>query len=68
MRTERIHPANKRMMVVRLVGNIELKVGDGSTHVFAPGSVHFLEDTTGEGHSGRLLSEDNMSLMLELEE
>ena len=64
--TRPLHPASQRLLVVKLSGRIEIEVGDGSRRVFGPGSVHFLEDDSGEGHRGRLLSDDSLTLILEL--
>ena len=63
---EALHVTGKRLLVVKLAGQTEIEVGDGARRIFGPGSVHFLEDTHGEGHRGRLLSEDSLTLILEL--
>ena len=62
-----LHTSSRRLLVVKLAGSTEIKVGDGSSRIFGPGSVHVLEDLTGEGHRGQLLSEDSLTLILELE-
>ena len=64
----RMHPASKRLLVVKLSGEIEITVGDGSKRVFGPGHIHILDDTHGEGHRGRHLTEEGATLMLELED
>lgn len=63
---EPLHPSPARLLVVKLSGRTEIEVGDGSSRVFGPGSVHVLEDLSGEGHRGRLLSDDSLTLILEL--
>ena len=60
------HTASKRLLVIKLEGQSEIEVGDGAKRVFGPGDVHILEDLTGEGHRGRLLSERSLTLILEL--
>jgi hypothetical protein len=60
------HTTHQRLLVVKLTGRIQIEVGDGSSRVFGPGSVHFLEDESGEGHRGRVLSDDSLTLILEL--
>jgi hypothetical protein len=64
--TRPLHPSRQRLLVVKLSGRMEIEVGDGSSRIFGPGSVHFLEDESGEGHRGRMLSEDSLTLILEL--
>jgi len=63
---EALHVSAKRLLVVKLSGRTDIEVGDGSHRIFGPGSVHFLEDLSGEGHRGQLLSEDSLTLILEL--
>lgn len=63
---ESLHASRQRLLVVKLSGRTEIEVGDGSCRIFDAGSVHFLEDQSGEGHRGRLLSEDSLTLILEL--
>lgn len=63
---EPLHPSSARLLVVKLAGCTEIEVGDGSRRIFGPGSVHLLEDDSGEGHRGRLLSEESLTLILEL--
>ena len=50
------HPAPARMVFVPVQGEYEVTVSDGATRRFSPGSVLLLEDTTGEGHSTRVIS------------
>ena len=45
------HPAPRRQYVICLSGQIEIGLGDGSTHLFGPGDARLVEDTTGQGHT-----------------
>ncbi len=45
------HPAPRRQFVIILSGQLEIGLGDGSKHVFGPGSARLVEDTTGQGHT-----------------
>jgi hypothetical protein len=47
------HPAPRRQFVIILSGQLEIGLGDGSTHVFGPGDARLVEDTTGQGHTTR---------------
>jgi len=48
------HPAPRRQFVIILSGQLEIGLGDGSTHVFGPGDARLVEDTTGGGHTTRV--------------
>jgi quercetin dioxygenase-like cupin family protein len=45
------HPAPCRQYVICISGQIEIGLGDGSTHLFGPGDARLVEDTTGQGHT-----------------
>ena len=49
------HPAPRRQFVIILSGQLEIGLGDGSKHVFGPGDARLVEDTTGQGHTTRVL-------------
>ena len=49
------HPAPRRQFVIILSGQLEIGLGDGSKHVFGPGDARLVEDTTGKGHTTRVL-------------
>lgn len=49
------HPAPRRQFVIILSGQLEIGLGDGSRHVFGPGDARLVEDTTGQGHTTRVL-------------
>jgi quercetin dioxygenase-like cupin family protein len=46
------------MVFVVVQGEYEVAVSDGDTRRLQAGSVLLLEDTTGEGHSTRIISAD----------
>ena len=50
------HPAPRRQFVISLAGELEIGLGDGSLHRFGPGDVRLVEDTTGYGHTTRVVS------------
>ena len=49
------HPAPRRQFVIILSGQLEIGLGDGSKHVFGPGDARLVEDTTGQGHTTRVV-------------
>ncbi len=51
------HPAPRRQFMFCLAGAVAVQVSDGETRVFRPGDVVLLEDTTGKGHTTRVVSE-----------
>ncbi|HTA93124.1 MAG TPA: hypothetical protein VK745_26280 [Polyangiaceae bacterium] len=53
------HPAPTRQWVIMLQGSVEVRTSDGATRRFGPGTVVKLEDTTGEGHTARVLPGDD---------
>jgi hypothetical protein len=53
------HPAPRRQIFVTVRGEYEVTAGDGTVRSFPPGSVLLLEDTTGDGHSTRIVSVDD---------
>ncbi len=52
------HPAPRRQFVIILSGQLEIGLGDGSKHVFGPGDARLVEDTTGKGHTTRVLGNE----------
>jgi hypothetical protein len=48
------HPAPRRQFVIILSGELEIGLGDGSTHIYGPGDARLVEDTTGRGHTTRV--------------
>jgi quercetin dioxygenase-like cupin family protein len=49
------HPAPRRQFVIILSGQLEIGLGDGTKKVFGPGDARLVEDTTGKGHTTRVL-------------
>jgi hypothetical protein len=50
------HPSPSRQVLVILSGRSQVTASDGTVRELSPGSVLLLEDTTGRGHSARVLS------------
>src|SRR5918998_1005772 len=50
------HPAPRRQLFCTLRGAYEVTASDGMVHRFPVGSMLLLEDTTGEGHTTRIVS------------
>jgi len=51
------HPSPKRQWVFYLQGEMEYEAGDGSKWRVGPGSYMLTEDTSGEGHRSRVVSQ-----------
>jgi len=49
------HPAPRRQILFYLAGEIEAQVSDGEVRRFGPGSATLVEDTTGKGHTSRVV-------------
>jgi len=49
------HPAPRRQFVIILSGQLEIGLTDGSKHVFGAGDARLVEDTTGKGHTTRVV-------------
>lgn len=45
------HNAPRRQYLLILSGEVEIGLGDGSTHRFGAGTALLAEDTTGQGHT-----------------
>lgn len=61
------HPSSARNLFFVLSGEWEVTASDGETRRFATGNVLLVEDTTGKGHSSRVISEtDSLAAMVEL--
>ena len=52
------HPAPRRQFVIILSGRLEIGCGDGTRQVFGPGDARLVEDTTGKGHTTRVLGDE----------
>ena len=51
------HPAPQRQYVISLSGELEIGLGDGTLRRFGPGDARLVEDTTGQGHTTRVVSD-----------
>ena len=51
------HDAPTRQYVVTLAGTLEFKTAKGATFTIRPGDILLAEDTTGSGHSWRLVDD-----------
>ena len=61
------HPATARAIFFVLSGEWEVTASDGEARRFSNGSVLLVEDTSGKGHSSRVVSEiDSLAAMVEL--
>jgi hypothetical protein len=55
--TSDLHVSSARNMFVVLSGEWEVTASDGESRRFAAGSALLVEDTTGKGHSSRVVSD-----------
>lgn len=63
------HPAPRRQIFFHLSGESEAEVSDGEIRRFGPGSVMLAEDTTGKGHTSRVVgTADALSAVVQLED
>jgi Cupin domain len=62
------HTAPHRQFFFRLVGEIEIRVSDGEMRRLGPGSILFVEDTTGKGHTTRNIGDDALAAVVQLAE
>ena len=63
------HPTTARNIFFVLSGEWEVTASDGEARRFGTGSVLLVEDTTGKGHSSRVVSEnDSLAAMVQLSE
>ena len=57
------HPSPRRQLFCNLRGEYEVTASDGVIRRFPAGSVLLLEDTTGKGHSTRLIGDEDALLV-----
>ncbi len=63
------HPTPKRQLLIYISGRIEAEVSDGEVRTFGPGSVTLVEDTTGKGHTSRVVGDQEvLTVVIQLEE
>src|SRR5882724_11425082 len=61
------HISTARTMFFVLTGEWEVTASDGESRRFSAGSALLVEDTTGKGHSSRVVSEtDSLAAMVKL--
>jgi len=61
------HPSSARNLFFVLTGEWEVRASDGESRRFEVGDVLLVDDTTGKGHSSRVISEtDSLAAMVEL--
>lgn len=61
------HPSSARNLFFVLTGEWEVTASDGEPRRFGVGSVLLVEDTTGKGHSSRVVSDsDSLAAMVQL--
>jgi hypothetical protein len=51
------HPSPRRQLFCAMRGEYEVRASDGTTRRFLPGSLLLLEDTSGQGHSTRIIAD-----------
>ena len=54
------HPAPRRQIFITVRGEYQMTAGDGAVRRFPAGSVLLLEDTTGSGHSTKIISSGDL--------
>ena len=59
------HPAPRRQYIVSLAGEVEVGLGSGEKRIFKAGDVMLADDTTGQGHTTRVVgSEPRVSIVI----
>jgi quercetin dioxygenase-like cupin family protein len=51
------HPAPRRQFIISISGQVEIELGDGTTVRYGPGDARLVEDTTGQGHTTRVVGD-----------
>jgi len=52
------HPAPQAQYIISLSGEIEIGLGDGTRVRYYPGDARLVEDTTGQGHTTRVIGNE----------
>ena len=61
------HPSSGRHLFAVLTGVWEVTASDGETRTFSKGDVLWVEDTTGKGHSSKIIGdEESLALLIVL--
>ena len=62
------HPSSARNLFFVISGEWEVTASDGETRRFGVGSVLLVEDSNGQGHSSRVVSEvDSLAALVQLD-
>lgn len=56
------HPSPSHMWIYVLAGQMEFEASNGDIRHIVPGSALLLEDTTGQGHSSRVVGDQPVTL------
>jgi hypothetical protein len=56
------HPTPRRQFILFLRGSLDIQTSDGEMRRFEPGSMLFVEDTSGKGHLNHKLNDDELLL------
>jgi len=59
------HPVPRRILTIVLQGSVEITAGDGTVRTFNAGDIILGEDTSGTGHSSRVIGE-GLSLFIDI--
>lgn len=57
------HPSPRRQLFCTLRGAYEVTASDGAVRCFPVGSILLLDDTTGTGHTTRIVSDDDVLIV-----
>lgn len=57
------HLSPRRQLMCNLRGEYEVTASDGTVRRFSPGSVLLLEDTSGKGHTTRVVSGEDVFIV-----
>lgn len=57
-------PSPRRQVTFTLAGEVDVGTSDGEVRRLGPGSVWLQEDTTGKGHSTRVIGPDEWQIVL----
>jgi hypothetical protein len=60
--TDKWHPAPARQFAILLKGTLIVEVSNGQSRKLGPGSLLFVEDTTGKDHKNHLVSDEEVVL------
>ena len=58
------HPSPRAQMLICRQGAVEVTASDGEKRIIGPGDVWRMEDTTGEGHHTRVVSDEDFDAVV----